>query len=1056
MNKFIFLFLVLVSFLDAALVFEDKESSYSLEDVMSDSTLFKEDTKLGKGFSKSTFWLKIELKFQEEEKDYYIYFLQQNLAEVTAYAKYDSKIDIQKNGFKIPKSEKKIQFNSTVFKYHLDKDISPLYVYVKIKSDHSIHLSYEISQDDLLHSPYHKTHDLHIFVLASIFILAMYNLVLFLFSKDTVYLYYALNLMGSLLAALSLVNSFGLFFGFWEYNLQLGSFGEGLIVIFSLLFVKNLFQKDISQKHIFFIDIFIYLCIFRTFLGLFFPAQILIVSGLTIVPFTIALVLFTIFRAIQNNNPIAKVTFIAYVSLSVGALLTQLTFFGFIETTDYMFAYIYGNIVEAIILSIMLAYRLKVLQSEKRLLQKSEQSLQREKEKLQYFMEEIGENIVVYRHDIGGKLEYLSKNFDNVTGLHYKDVLGKTFEEILDWEEESLEGAYSSIENMVEKTIKYNNNLMQFTHPLTKEIVTLDMRSHAVFDSNGNAIAIEGLAEDVSAKILVDEQLRTLSMDLEKKNQELKEKVDKLSVYQEELQSQNEQLHETSETLEDERAVFSALFHNNPSMVVIIDENNKIVDFNKKAQSVFLSRHSGNAGIFSQYLADDMMKSFLEFRNQLVIEGYATGEFILRAKSLKSIFVTVEGSLISKDNQHYQLVLQDISELKELQNTLEQKVQDRTEELSFALDNMTAAQEIGKIGSFVYSYTTGLVTYFSKTMYDITHLDQNVQEISLERFLEILHPEDREKLAEHVAWCLQTKSDRFDLQYRIVVDGEVKYVHDSGLIEYNEDQSPKHYRGNLQDITHQVLSGEKNKKQEAMLIHQDRLVQLGSMVSMIAHQWVQPLSALSAWRSRLIGLITTKPESLDEIQTIDLKMGAIEKKLTKIIDDFKNFYKDSKGESYFDLKEAIEETLALMEHTFALKSIEIDLDLQEGIHTYGNKNELEQVVLALLSNALDELLESLDQENKKVSLRSYMRERSIVVEISDNGRGVPQELQDQIFDPYFTTKGELNGTGLGLYMCNMIMNKSYKGKIMCKSNDKGTTFSLDFPIQDERKDDNND
>jgi len=85
-----------------------------------------------------------------------------------------------------------------------------------------------------------------------------------------------------------------------------------------------------------------------------------------------------------------------------------------------------------------------------------------------------------------------------------------------------------------------------------------------------------------------------------------------------------------------------------------------------------------------------------------------------------------------------------------------------------------------------------------------------------------------------------------------------------------------------------------------------------------------------------------------------------------------------------------------------------------------------------------------------------MRERSIVVEISDNGRGIPQELQDQIFDPYFTTKGELNGTGLGLYMCNMIMNKSYKGKIMCKSNDKGTTFSLDFPIQDERKDNNND
>lgn len=240
-----------------------------------------------------------------------------------------------------------------------------------------------------------------------------------------------------------------------------------------------------------------------------------------------------------------------------------------------------------------------------------------------------------------------------------------------------------------------------------------------------------------------------------------------------------------------------------------------------------------------------------------------------------------------------------------------------------------------------------------------------------------------------------------------------------------------------------------NKKllaQQEKMIHQSRLASMGDMISMIAHQWRQPLNSLSL----VLQLLQTKYTNqkltqrlLDEY--IDKSMNFIDN-MSQTIDNFMYFFKPNKEKVYFNIKKTIIDTLKLIEMTLKNTQIDIELDINEKVFVYGYDQEFSQVILNLLKNAYDALNEQ-KIENKKITIKINHEDEDedVIVEISDNAKGIKEEILNKIFDPYFTTKDQLNGTGLGLYMSKMIIEENMEGELLCHNTQEGACFTIILP-----------
>ena len=213
---------------------------------------------------------------------------------------------------------------------------------------------------------------------------------------------------------------------------------------------------------------------------------------------------------------------------------------------------------------------------------------------------------------------------------------------------------------------------------------------------------------------------------------------------------------------------------------------------------------------------------------------------------------------------------------------------------------------------------------------------------------------------------------------------------------------------------------------------------MGEMIGAIAHQWRQPLNAL-AINIQLL-------EDLYEDGTLDNKMlkELVQKNMETIqfmsntIDDFRNFFRKDKEKVEFDIKEAIEKTIELQKAQLSNHNIKVITNL-EPIKFKGYKNEFMQAILNLISNAKDVIIE----RNKEgvIRISSKKDQDKIVIEIEDNGGGIPEDIIDRIFEPYFTTKEEGKGTGMGLYMVREIIHRM-NGKISVTNTKEGAKFII--------------
>ena len=245
----------------------------------------------------------------------------------------------------------------------------------------------------------------------------------------------------------------------------------------------------------------------------------------------------------------------------------------------------------------------------------------------------------------------------------------------------------------------------------------------------------------------------------------------------------------------------------------------------------------------------------------------------------------------------------------------------------------------------------------------------------------------------------------------------------------------------------------KNRLKDNMLYQQSKMASMGEMIGNIAHQWRQPISIIAMWANNIVADV-----DMDEIEKESLRKYANNitkqtQELSQTIEDFRNFFIPNKVKVEFTIKSTIDKTMSLLSASFKTQNIEV-IENIEDIKIVALENELTQAILNIMKNSKDAIVNLPKNMRRLIFINIYKENYNYVIEIKDNGGGIPVEIKDKIFEPYFTTKHKSQGTGIGLYMTNTIITKHLKGNILVDNEEyeydgvtyTGVKFKLVLPM----------
>ncbi len=248
------------------------------------------------------------------------------------------------------------------------------------------------------------------------------------------------------------------------------------------------------------------------------------------------------------------------------------------------------------------------------------------------------------------------------------------------------------------------------------------------------------------------------------------------------------------------------------------------------------------------------------------------------------------------------------------------------------------------------------------------------------------------------------------------------------------------------------------KSKEKQLQQQSRLAQMGEAINMIAHQWSQPLGAVSAVVMGIHSKIALNKFNLASVKGqkecidyLDNKLYIIDEyvsAMAETVDDFRNFFKKQDKTECLSVNLVVEKALSMISISLNKNKIKVSCKLKSQKEISILNNEVIHVILNILQNSSEAFIDNKIKE-RVILIYTYDISNEVIIAINDNAGGIPENIIEKIFDPYFSTKMDKNGTGIGLYMSKMIIEEHHLGKLFVQNKNNGVTFMLKFPLSKE-------
>ncbi len=314
--------------------------------------------------------------------------------------------------------------------------------------------------------------------------------------------------------------------------------------------------------------------------------------------------------------------------------------------------------------------------------------------------------------------------------------------------------------------------------------------------------------------------------------------------------------------------------------------------------------------------------------------------------------------------------------------------------------------------------------------------------------------DERREEKKYVGKFLEDDYDKFQKDFlSLLKDYKRKTQRLDKIIKQSDKQQFQFLKMN-EELEEYKEKLENRIEQDKLLFQQSRQIQMGEMISMIAHQWRQPLATIGG---TIVGMqlnqisdkfdLANKDDLKEFLKIQDEKFTRINnqvKQLSNTIDDFRDFFKSSKQKQITSISTPINQALSIIQTHLEEQKITINLSLKSDIDIEIHQNEIVQVILNILQNSKDNFIQK-NISNPYINISTYINENeNVCINIEDNGGGISSDIIKKIFDPYFSTKEEKNGTGIGLYMSKIIIEEHNNGELTATNNKYGVSFNIKF------------
>lgn len=286
----------------------------------------------------------------------------------------------------------------------------------------------------------------------------------------------------------------------------------------------------------------------------------------------------------------------------------------------------------------------------------------------------------------------------------------------------------------------------------------------------------------------------------------------------------------------------------------------------------------------------------------------------------------------------------------------------------------------------------------------------------------------------------QVNNESLEVFLRLVENTYAENNDTRRMMEYSLDIFSQEMREAVEELE---TAHKEVEKKDKMMFQQSRYAQMGEMINMIAHQWRQPLNFIGTTTAAIqFDVFFDKLDKKQLIKHTD-NIAQQSQYLSDTIDDFRNFFRNDTGVEATSYNDLIGSVLNIIGESIESKGIEIQKDLKCFCKFKTYSNELKHVLINIIKNAEDVLLEN-KVEKPYIKIKTYGESKSRILTISDNAGGIPIDIIEKIFDPYFSTKDKKSGTGLGLYMSKIIVEDHCDGLLQVSNSTEGAVFKIIF------------